>query len=933
MRKYIAIALIAAFLVLSIGIIPSAEEVKPTNNVFKTVDVDSVKEGSYDAYILKNGALNKATEVAKVEVNKVVDKEPINFTVNIEADGLYDFGMLYKALGEENSAIEISLKIDNELYFEEAEKLDFPRIWKDAESNRIDGLGNEFAPEVFPYEDYRFAKAYDITKQDYEAYLFNLTKGVHTIEIIPVSGSFDLKSVEFGFAEDVESYKTPTGIIEKYDGAPIILEGEKPYLKDSYWITSKTDNSTTKITPYDSTKTMVNYIGGGNWKTTGETIVWQTPNLKAGYYQLGLSFRQSAVIGGKTYRSLKIDGKTPFKEAEVIGFSYDDNWQQKFFSDKKDKPYLIYLSEGKHEISLTAVPGEISAVRDLLNEAVTLLGSLYIDITMVTGETVDIYRDYELFAQIPDMEEKLEKILKILKAADKNLTEITGQSSGAQSSVIKNMILVVEQMLANRYTAHRYKTEYYNRYTATASVLYEMKNMPLDIDKLSLVAPDSEKPFENKGAFTQILFSVQRFFVSFINDYNNISSIDGKIEPVTIWVNWGRDQAQVLNSLVQNSFSHETKIPVNIQLVNASIVQATLSGKGPDCILMHSRSEPVNLAMRGVLYNLENFDDVDETLKRFQKGAETPYRYKDGLYALPDTQVFYLMYYRTDVLKQLNLQVPETWEDFQEVAKLLARRNLQVWLPNNTATSMDQVNIGIGSINIFPSLLLQNGLKIYSEDGKKTNLTSPKIVVRFEEWTNFYRKLKLPKTMDFYNRFRTGTCPIGISNYTMYTTLKAAAPEIDGLWSVAQIPGTVREDGTISHASSGGGTSCAILKMAKNPKNAWEFLKWWTSAETQLAYSNEIEAILGPTGRVSVSNVEAFKKMEWDAELFEQIYNAWEQVEEIPEYPGSYYVSRSLYQSFWNVVNNNQNPKDMLLKYGKQADREIERKWAQYENR
>jgi ABC-type glycerol-3-phosphate transport system substrate-binding protein len=388
-----------------------------------------------------------------------------------------------------------------------------------------------------------------------------------------------------------------------------------------------------------------------------------------------------------------------------------------------------------------------------------------------------------------------------------------------------------------------------------------------------------------------------------------------------------------LNSLVQTSFTKETGINVNIQIVNASIVQAILSGKGPDCLLQHSRSEPVNLAMRGVLYDLKQFEDLDEVLERFQPDAEMPYYYKDGLYALPDTQSFYLMYYRTDIFKEMGLEVPKTWDEFEVVVKLLARNNLNAWMPNNTVTDVNQANIGIGSINLFPSLLLQKGLEIYSPDGKSTNLSSSQVTVTFNEWTDYYTKLKLPRTLDFYNRFRTGTCPIGISTHTMYTTLKAAAPEINGLWDIALIPGTVREDGTINNVSSGGGTSCSILKMSKNPDAAWEFLKWWTRADTQLAYSNEVESVLGPTGRVSVSNVEAFSNMEWDSEMKESILTAMNQVEEIPEYPGSYYVSRSVYQSFWNVVENNQNPKEMLLKYSEEADIEIARKWKQYENR
>ena len=123
------------------------------------------------------------------------------------------------------------------------------------------------------------------------------------------------------------------------------------------------------------------------------------------------------------------------------------------------------------------------------------------------------------------------------------------------------------------------------------------------------------------------------------------------------------------------------------------------------------------------------------------------------------------------------------------------------------------------------------------------------------------------------------------------------------------------------------------MKNTSNPEGAWSFLKWWTDTDTQLDFSNEVESILGYTGRVAVANIESFKRQEWDKETLNEMLKAWNEVEEIPEYPGSYYVSRSVYQAFWNVVESNENPKDMLLKYAKQADDEIARKWRQYENR
>ena len=87
-----------------------------------------------------------------------------------------------------------------------------------------------------------------------------------------------------------------------------------------------------------------------------------------------------------------------------------------------------------------------------------------------------------------------------------------------------------------------------------------------------------------------------------------------------------------------------------------------------------------------------------------------------------------------------------------------------------------------------------------------------------------------------------------------------------------------------------------------------------------------------PMGRL-LSTAAAAWVRQWDMEMKDTIVTAMKQIEEVPEYPGSYYVSRSVYQSFWNVVENNQNTKETLLKYSEEANIEIELKWRQYENR
>ena len=53
---------------------------------------------------------------------------------------------------------------------------------------------------------------------------------------------------------------------------------------------------------------------------------------------------------------------------------------------------------------------------------------------------------------------------------------------------------------------------------------------------------------------------------------------------------------------------------------------------------------------------------------------------KGGLYGLPDTQQFYLMFYRTDIMKQMGLTIPETWDEFKEIAKLLSKVTLLLYI-------------------------------------------------------------------------------------------------------------------------------------------------------------------------------------------------------------------------------------------------------------
>jgi len=507
---------------------------------------------------------------------------------------------------------------------------------------------------------------------------------------------------------------------------------------------------------------------------------------------------------------------------------------------------------------------------------------------------------------------------------------LTGKRSNANIAAMKNMMRVLKSMLDHPYTAQQYKKDYYTNYCTVSSWLYEMKNMPLDIDEIQLIAPG--KRFENKtaGFFESAAFSFKHFMASFIYDYDSISKKGNNHTNMKLWINWGRDQAQVLNALIQDSFTPEQGVNVQVQVVNTTLIQGLLSGNQPDCALQMARSEPVNLAIRGGLYDLTNFDDLDETLERFMPNADVPYRLNGGCYALPDSQSFFMMFYRTDIFESLNLKLPRTWDEFAEVSAIIQRKNMQVGLPYTQITDMGIVNQGVGALNLFPTLLQQKGIPLYNDQWNATNLRSSEAIETFTYLTDFYTKLKFPISIDFYNRFRIGLMPLGIQPYPIYAILSMAAPEIKGKWAMAPIPGFMDENGKIVNKESAGGTGAAILEKSKYKKQAWEFIKWWTSDETQLRYSNNVEALLGVSGRFATSNVAAFSSMPWDGDGLKALKAQWAEVEELPEIPGGYYLSRAIDQAYWSVVNGRWSPHDALQKWSRTADKEIARKISEY---
>lgn len=866
------------------------------------------------------------------------------YSFKVEEAGFYEIQLTYLPIVGRGLPLSMSFKIDGEFPYEALDSVNFERTWVDSKPEGVsDGNGNVYASEQIEKFMFIDRKATDRTGQYADPLKIALDAGVHTITVTALSGEFYLADITLAAPQQVLNYKDYIAQYDKgdyYEGKEIQIEGEDAVYKSTASLNPLIDNSDPAVVPTKPFKELINYIGSTGWQTPGETLTWEIEVPEDGLYKVGFRYRQNVVINGNAYRSLKVDGVTPFAEAKEVAYGYGGNWQFNEITYKtgeiykkgknKGKPVeetaYLYLTKGKHQLSLTVTLGEMGEISQAVNDITYEIGDLYLKMKMITGEKIDSKRSYEFFEQIEGFNDTLQRNIDRINATCDRVVEITGESTNTYTATMQNMARVMQEMLDDQYRAQKYVNEYYTQYCSLAALVSDLAEMPVDIDQIILAAPEKEYEKELAGFADKFVYGCERLVTSFMDDYRYTTTSEDGRKVLTLWVTWGRDQTQILTSLVKDSFEAEHPgVKVNVQIVGASLIQAILLGEGPDLLLHQPRTEPVNYGMRNALVDLSEFEDYEEVIKRFQPSATVPYTLGNAVYGIPDTQSFNIMFYRTDIFEEMELNVPRTWDEYREVTALLQRQNLQAGF--GAPQSAD-----IGVIDGFATFLKQSGAQLYNDDLTATAIADGVAIERFVYWTEFFTHLGYEESFDLYNRFRSGTMPIGITGYGMYVLFSQAAPEITGKWSIALAPGTMQEDGTINYTQADSGNACVIPKISRNKDLAWEFIKWWTSDNTQYRYSTMVEAILGEVGRVNTANVEALKRLPWESNDLDVLLEAWSYVDALEQVPGGYYVARAIYQAFWNTVNQSENPKDMIVRWGKVADQEIARKREEYKD-
>ena len=967
----------------------------------------------------------------------------ITWEVNVPEAGFYNLYLNYFTVTGYSSAIERTLKINGVVPFDGADSFTFSRVWKDSDSSfdeqgnfKVDSNGNDLKPQQV--EVYTFRETYLKDDMGYttEPYKFYFEKGVNTITFASIKEPIIIDQIEVKAIKEAVSYSEYLTALETEFGTTRItnqttgkIQAEKALYKSSPTLYPTTDRSSSNTTPHSLKVTKKNAIGGDQWKVLGDWISWEFSVPADGFYNISMRARQNLVRGMYSSRIAYVNEKgaandTPFAELSDVQFQFSSDWQNVTLGNA-DGAYEFYFEAGKtYVFTLEVTLGQYAPLVEQIQATIDDLSKIYRTIVSYTTTSPDKNRDYELTTKFPELFDKedgtyglLHESLDQLAAISNEIAVISGTESD-KTGVINSMVRQLQEFIEKPRMITQKLSSFSNNISSLGTLLTSLRELPLAIDYIEVHTSDVKLEKPNEGILRKTWNGICSFFLSFFIDYSTIGETEESAntttsEEIEVWMTLGRDQANVVRSLIDTTFTKQTGIKVNLKLTGADVLlKATLAGIGPDVALNVDSTLPVNYALRNAVYDLTQFDDFWDTVYLMPEGAmtwdnsyenvyhasslrqfsfysitnediakaeagdkaakakvEAYYAVEDycaakgikkedlfdsetylnksnpdyqfvkenihGIYALPEKQIFMVMFVRDDIFEENGWtdMIPTTWDGVIDLVAELQTQQLQFYLPVNDAGAM--------ALNpVYVSMLFQNGGSLYVNDNKETGLLSDASMRSFEFWTEFYTLYSFPKAASFINRFRSGEMPIGIAYYEAYNTLSVFAPELKGKWSFYLIPGTVQEDGTIDNTSTASGTGAVIMKqpdkLSKAEQQAkynasWEFLKWWSGAESQAQFGREMEGILGSAARHATANVKAFQSLAWPQSDLEKLMLQWSKVHEMPQVAGSYIIGREIENAYREVINNNFNAREVLVEYCGNINDEINRKRKEFD--
>lgn len=882
--------------------------------------VDAAKEEDVRwAYELLSGSLNSAEvmycdylEYAQEkngtgdytanagETTSIDYKESLTYTVMAETDGWYYLSLEYKPMGSTLSDFAVDVKVNGEQAYYEMKTIALPLYWQDeTKVFPMDGYGDESAPKQLRIDEWTKVYLYNNTYSSVTPLLFPLKKGENQITVTNISsdglglGALTISAPDLN-VPTYEEYLAEHGSVEPA-AATYEINAIKYTKKNSTQAILEYENNPA-LTPHETKYKVLNTL---NWTEAGTEIEYQLDVEKDGWYQLAFHYKNEKKEFD-AFETIKIDGAVPFEECISYVFApTGTTWTNEVLSAEDGTPYYFYLTAGTHTISMKAESEPVIQgwrYARLLSEHVSQFA---LEITKVTGAEIDKSRTWRMTKYIPEIPDYLKAYEILIQDIRYDLQQYsTDGVNGALLSDFDKAMQFIEQMAEYPDEIALYTNELTGR---DNSVLVSLSNFTSEICKqdftldMIYVTGTGEIPEATAGVFTMVGNWIKTLANSFTTNKYSIETEDEDV--LTIWVNRAVTHVDLLQKLADTEFTPKTGIRVKVSIMPDAnkLTLSAAADQTPDIALGLTSYMPFDLACRGALYDLTQFEDFWQVANRFVPGAFVPYVYNEGVYAIPETLDFHALVYRKDVFETLGLKVPDTWDDVIGILPELQRYGMNFY---------HNISAGVGYKWFYQTtpLIFQNGGRLYTEDGLKTAINEPNSVKGLQELGNLFIAYSLDTQVNsFFNSFRYSILPVGIIDSNEYILLKNGAPELDGQWALAAYPGTVQEDGSVCRYYVANGTGGIIFKDTNKAEDAWEFLKWWTAHDTQVNYTYTLRSTYGKQFFWMPSNLEALADAPIDQADKDIILEQVQWLRDVTRTPGQYLVERSI-SDIWNTM-------------------------------
>ncbi|MBN2540442.1 MAG: extracellular solute-binding protein [Bacilli bacterium] len=855
------------------------------------------------------------------DVLHLSEGDSITFNVNILEAGAYQIVIDQLDISSSILPNEISLAINSQIPYTESDVIKLTTFWQFENSDfTLDRYGNEILPNSMKTMEWNHNYLYDSTGLNGEPLLYDFIAGSNFITLRCVSGEMLLGSLTIQSVVETPSYEeylaaNPTAEMATQT---IRIGAENIALKSnpSISLTSERDPSATS---YDTKYTRLNAIDGSSFDTGNDTVVYTVTVEEDGYYYLGFKYKQDYLMQMPVFREIAIDGTVPFSDLQDYPFQFTAEYQNMILNNGTDN-YQFYLTAGTHQLSLRVV---LDPYRNAYENIVTIMdeiNTLSLQIKRLTGNTSDKYRTWKLIDYIPDIETRLDSWITVINDIYTELSLYSHQDNPGQ---LTNLNLALTRLEELRKDVDKIPTMMEMLSDGSSSTtqflgwtIDGLLFNGLDIESIYF-SGDGDLPKPQANAWVRTTESIKRFFLSFTADEYAVKNTEEGV--VEVWVNHPRQYIEIMQEMIDNEFTPITGIKIRLSIMpdENKLILANSTKYSPDVALGVNYWIPYEFAIRGAAADLRQFSGFEDMVQNYAIGAMVPYVFEEGVYGIPETQNFWVTFYRTDIFDALGLDVPNTWEEVIDILPELQRYGMNFYEP----LAMFK---GFKPFVATIPFIYQFGGTLYASDGMSTVINSEESLRGIELMTDLFTVYNLPEEItNFYNHFRYGDLPIGISDLSTYLQLTIAAPEIAGKWAIALHPGVENTQGEVERWAATGAQSAMILSKSQYQEESWDFLEWWMSTTVQTNFAQRLQTTYGTSYLWNTANLEAFAQLPLPSDDIDVILNQWDYALEATRIPGYYMVEREISNAWNTIVFDDANPRITLDEAVRTANREI----------